>query len=510
MAGLSYSAHLSQKNSAINSKAKLSGVAKHNLRKYRSLEYDKENIVILWGTDKLVQDVKKVYKEQFDEAVREYNKKQTRDDRKIDDYFEKTAKSNKDMAVELIFQIGDKEFWDKNPDKRRRMDVAFKEMLDMLQKEAPNLVVANAVIHYDEASPHMHVVAVPVADGFKKGMSRQVSKRKVCTKEFLEKVLQGRIREYAEGRSFTWIGEFLKEKEKGRNNDLKVAEYKTLAETKKANQLARENAESKQELKETMIKQIAAEKELADMYEELKIVENVADLGKNVKKLETMVRKGPDNPKGIMSAKNYREKIVIPFIDKMYDAFKNVVKFAKGCFAQLKELTEKYNEQLEVNEMLRKQNSRLRESIDEQEKEIDGLYDDRKKLGYFKKFLKKEDYNKVVEMLEEPQYYLKVFLTDGDIPIDNSASERSIRTFCVGKKNWMFHNTANGAWASALIYSISETVKLNGLRPYYYFRYILTELPKLCDEQGNLDPADLEHLMPWSPELPEECRKPRR
>ena len=74
MAGLSYSAHLSQKNSAINSKAKLSGVAKHNLRKYRSLEYDKENIVILWGTDKLVQDVKKVYKEQFDEAVREYNK----------------------------------------------------------------------------------------------------------------------------------------------------------------------------------------------------------------------------------------------------------------------------------------------------------------------------------------------------------------------------------------------------------------------------------------------------
>jgi ABC-type oligopeptide transport system ATPase subunit len=140
------------------------------------------------------------------------------------------------------------------------------------------------------------------------------------------------------------------------------------------------------------------EKELADMYEELKIVENVADLGKNVKKLETMVRKGPDNPKGIMSAKNYREKIVIPFIDKMYDAFKNVVKFAKGCFAQLKELTEKYNEQLEVNEMLRKQNSRLRESIDEQEKEIDGLYDDRKKLGYFKKFLKKEDYNKVIEM----------------------------------------------------------------------------------------------------------------
>ena len=106
--------------------------------------------------------------------------------------------------------------------------------------------------------------------------------------------------------------------------------------------------------------------------------------------------------------------------------------------------------------------------------------------------------------------YLKVFLTDGDVPIDNSASERAIRTFCIGKKNWMFHNTANGASASAMVYSISETAKLNNLRPYYYFKYILTELPKLCDEQGNINPADLDHLMPCAEELPDECRKPRR
>jgi hypothetical protein len=108
------------------------------------------------------------------------------------------------------------------------------------------------------------------------------------------------------------------------------------------------------------------------------------------------------------------------------------------------------------------------------------------------------------------EQYLKVFLENGDVPIDNSASERSIRTFCLGKKNWMFHNTANGASASALVYSISETAKLNNLRPYYYFKYILTELPKLCDEKGNIDPAKLDDLMPWSATLPEECRKPRR
>lgn len=106
--------------------------------------------------------------------------------------------------------------------------------------------------------------------------------------------------------------------------------------------------------------------------------------------------------------------------------------------------------------------------------------------------------------------YLKVFLTDGNVPIDNSASERSIRTFCIGKKNWMFHDSVMGAQASAVIYSISETAKLNNLRPYYYFKHLLTELPKLCDEEGNIEPAKLDFLLPWAKELPDECRKPRR
>lgn len=106
--------------------------------------------------------------------------------------------------------------------------------------------------------------------------------------------------------------------------------------------------------------------------------------------------------------------------------------------------------------------------------------------------------------------YLKVFLTDGEIPIDNSASERAIRTFCIGKKNWLFHDSVKGAEASAIIYSISETAKLNDLRPYFYFRHLLTELPKYCDNDGNIDPAELDDLLPWSEKLPDECRKPRR
>lgn len=103
--------------------------------------------------------------------------------------------------------------------------------------------------------------------------------------------------------------------------------------------------------------------------------------------------------------------------------------------------------------------------------------------------------------------YLKVFLTNGDVPMDNSASERSIRTFCIGKKNWMFHDSVVGAESSAIIYSISETAKLNNLKPYYYFKHLLTELPKMVDENGKMDDTHLDKLLPWAEELPDECRK---
>lgn len=408
MAGLSYSAHLSQKNSAINSKAKLSGVAKHNLRKYRSLEYDKENIVILWGTDKLVQDVKKVYKEQFDEAVRKYNKKQTRDDRKIDDYFEKTAKSNKDMAVELIFQIGDKEFWDKNHDKRRKMDAAFKEMLNLLQKEAPNLVVANAVIHYDEASPHMHVVAVPVADGFKKGMSRQVSKRKVCTKEFLENVLQGRIREYAEGRSFIWIGEFLKRKEKGRNNDLAVKEYKVKKENEKYEKLLEDKKQVNREIGQKIFENQMAEQKLENTYKKIKETNDVERWGESeINKFERMIAKGPEEPKGLMSARTYREKIVMPFLSKINRMFKGIVATARKYFVEKFEVEKELKKAKNQNTKLQAENNDLGRQValknrmlKENQKRIDELEDKEIKLDYIKKKLDINEFNTLIDNMQ--------------------------------------------------------------------------------------------------------------
>ena len=101
--------------------------------------------------------------------------------------------------------------------------------------------------------------------------------------------------------------------------------------------------------------------------------------------------------------------------------------------------------------------------------------------------------------------YLKVFLDDGEVPMDNNAAEQSIRGFCIGKKNWVMIDTIAGAKSSAIIYSIAETAKANKLKPYDYFEYLLTEIPKHLDVP---DSSFLDDLLPWSPSLPENCRKP--
>lgn len=100
-----------------------------------------------------------------------------------------------------------------------------------------------------------------------------------------------------------------------------------------------------------------------------------------------------------------------------------------------------------------------------------------------------------------------VFLSDGEVPVDNNASERAIRGFCIGLKNWQMIDTINGAKSSATIYSIEETAKANHLKPYDYFEYFLTEIPKHIAERNRLF---IEDLLPRSPKLPESIRKPAK
>lgn len=242
---VSYSAHISNGKSALNSKGRLSGVAKHNLRKYRSKEYDRENIVLLFGSTNLMRDVKKVYQDTFSEALEQYNQKQTRADRRIDDYFEHLSSKNQDMAVEIIFQCGDKDFWedvfmetDKEKQNKENICKVYDTLLEQLQKEMPDFKVANAVVHFDEASPHMHVVGVPIGRGFKRGLETKVSKRSVFTPKTLENILQNSLRQTASVEMLIHFGVLVKDKQKGKNYDLTVAEYKVQQETKRLEMVA--------------------------------------------------------------------------------------------------------------------------------------------------------------------------------------------------------------------------------------------------------------------------------
>lgn len=226
----------SMSNNAIQNATGLSKADKHNCRKYDDREND---IEIIRGTNSLYNDVKNLYKEEFEEAVLEYNSRQSRDDRKIKDYFTHVSKNSKnDLACEIIIELGDKEFWDtKDMNYKKKMTNVYKQQVVDLEKILPNFKIANAIIHYDETSPHMHIIGVPIKYKNKNGISKQVGKSDVFTKESLRN-LQDQMRALCIN-SFNKeynSKDMLNEKMEGRNIDYYKQEYIKMKKNIKAHQ----------------------------------------------------------------------------------------------------------------------------------------------------------------------------------------------------------------------------------------------------------------------------------
>ena len=97
---------------------------------------------------------------------------------------------------------------------------------------------------------------------------------------------------------------------------------------------------------------------------------------------------------------------------------------------------------------------------------------------------------------------LNNYLLDGRLEIDNNRAERSIKSFVIGRKNFLFSNTPRGARASAIIYSMVESAKENNLKPYEYLKYLFEQLPNIDIHNK----VSLDQLMPWSETLPAEVR----
>ncbi len=341
--GLSYSFHLgSDKNKKANvrNKAKenasgttslsnntiqnikqLGKVNHHNLRKY---DNQLKLINTIKGTNDIINDVKDLYLELFEEAKLEYNNKQKRDDRKIENYFDKISNDTKhDLACKIIIELGNMKYWKNKFQKYKlKMVDVFKDQIIDLEKVVPNFKVANATIHFDESSPHLHIIGVPYKDNCKTGLSRQVGKSDVFTKESLV-VIQDKMRARC-------INEFniaygmdskLKEKQKGKNRDITSYERKLFNERVKG------------------LKQ-----EISNLENE---VSDLEDNKQNINKQITKLNKDKEDIKDeIDQKKKINNKIVLKSKNKMQDEINKLTDENNHLRFENKKIKEEY-EQLE-------------------------------------------------------------------------------------------------------------------------------------------------------------------
>lgn len=393
MAKNNASGSTSLSNNAIQNAKQLSRVDKHNYRKY---DNNQELIEIIKGTTSLYEDIKNLYLEEFEEARLEYNKEQEnkgRNDRKITDYFKKISDNSKnDLACEIIIELGDKKYWDTKDDKfKHKMTNIFKEQLNDLQELVPDFKIASAIIHYDETSPHLHIVGVPIKYKTKNGMSKQVGKGDVFTRDSL-RTIQDKMRTLciASFNKEYGLNNILKKKEKGRNKDINVKDMTNYQQMK----------EELNRNKETL--EIASKK-----FNELdKTTNDIKDTINNLKK-------APIVKNTYTISESDRSKI-IDYVNKVQDTNKDFKKTEilsvtlNNVDTELQENREKIKILTENNKALSLKVDTLSKNIDTKNKEIKELKQDNKHLqemvDYFKnlfsrlvKFIKNKMFSKEKE-----------------------------------------------------------------------------------------------------------------
>ena len=348
-------------NNAIQNAKDLSDVNKHNLRDY---DNQRELIRTIYGTNDIVDDVKQLYLEEFEQVRNEYNQKQTREDRKIIDYFKKVCESQNDIACEIIIELGDMDFWN-NKDERYKFKMidVYNEQIKDLAKIVPDFKIANATIHFDETSPHIHIVGVPIIENCTRGMKKQVGKSKLFTKtsltEIQDKMRKACIKSY---NKFYDMEFRLKEKQKGRNQDINVKDMSNYRQVKK--QLAKKE----QKLEKANVQT----KELDNTSQDInKILENLKPtlINKN-----NMVISSED----VQKIKNYTKDVkdITKTVRSVNDLNMAIKDFEHSAFEIEKENRSlKYEIELKYNEI-----GSLKKELSTKDKIINKLQADKEKI----------------------------------------------------------------------------------------------------------------------------------
>ena len=274
----------SYNNNAIQNVRHLGKVNHHNLRQY---DNNQELIKTIKGSNDIVHDVKDLYLDLFEEARLNYNLKQTRDDRKIDNYFNKISNDDKhDLACEIIVELGDMNFWEEKTIKEKyKMVNVFEKQIKDLKEIVPDFYIANATIHFDEASPHLHIVGVPVKENCKTGLERQVGKTSIFTKESLvniqDKMRERCIKEFNDEYSKS---SKLKEKRKGQNRD--YTPYERLKFNEKAKEIKKDISNLKEEVANLESNKLSINNDIKNLN---KVKENISTEIDKKKKLNNKI-----------------------------------------------------------------------------------------------------------------------------------------------------------------------------------------------------------------------------
>lgn len=372
---------------AIQNKEKLKKINNHNHRNFKKsynedldLSRSKDNIILV-GSKDIAKDIEKLYKEEFDEAVYNYNQKQKRADRKIINYLDKVSEDNKkNVAIEMILQLGDKEDWQNvNLEDKKKMAEVFKKGLEVL--ESKGLKIGNAVIHLDEASPHCHIVAVPVAKGFKTGMEKQVSAKAVLEKKKLYELRKELDEKLIDEYNKTYDKNLIKREEKGIiDKHLDPMEYKEVKPIL-------------DELVKTVDKNIALaqvkenlsnkDKEIKDLKEKINNRdEKILEYKTSVKNNNEDIEKAKEEAEKKEKEKEEAEAILLQKQKALEEARRNAVNIDNLIMEEKRkkqELTEKQQEIERFNKNYKEMEAKFEAEKEEIKKNIDEIIEKKTK-----------------------------------------------------------------------------------------------------------------------------------
>ena len=422
------------------------GSVNHNSRKFHAKNTDSERSCL--NVEYCNENVKDVYHELFDEALAWYNEKQTRSDRRIDDYYEKIRSGKQEKPFhEIILQIGDKDnMGAKTENGQLAAKVLDKYMRDF-QRRNPTLRVFNAYLHMDEATPHLHIDFVPYTTGSKRGLDTRVSLKQALSalgfkggtrretelnqwvayeKEQLAAVMlehgiewekkgthekhlsvldfekKERAKEVAELEQSISDG-------KERLSDIQIQHRKAVQETEQIRQEGEAIRQEVSELSETsdLLKEQAAalaedkEKLLSDneklekqqkrLQQEIeKIVQSKAVMERHIHAYDEDEKWQLPEPAALMSAKAYKDKKAFPLVEKLKETIKALTVKCVQLAEQGKKLKEKVTRQ-------EQQISRLTDKVMEQSDIIDRLQEKAADLGRLERYFGREQVQSIVE-----------------------------------------------------------------------------------------------------------------